>query len=71
MEMSPATLASHAPRTARLAILTLLTQSNNVKHVTLVLFSILKCRIASFNAIKLLSLIGMLASAVNALLEHS
>ena len=62
-----ATLAWLAQKTANHAILTLLTQSNNVKHVMLGLFLILKCRIASFNATTLLSLIGMLAFAVYAL----
>ena len=58
-------------RTAKHAILTLQTQFHNVRHVMLGLFLITRWRTANCNVITQLSSIGILASAVNALLGHS
>lgn len=68
--MLPITIASHAPRTARHAILTLPTQYNNVRHVIQGLYLIHKCKIANYNATQLLSSIGILVSALNVFQAH-
>ena len=67
MAMSQTTLALHALKTAKHAILTQLTQFHNVRHVIQGLYLIQKDKIVNPNATLLLSSTGMQESVVNAL----
>lgn len=67
MVIIPITLALHALRTARLAILILLTQFNNAQHVTMGIFLMNRCKTANLSATLLLSLTGIQGYVKNVL----